>query len=66
VSVKEDVRARYLSPREAGIYMSKSREAVRMMLRRGVLPHIKVGRSTYVDREDIDRLMQAHKVTMPD
>jgi hypothetical protein len=51
---------------EAGQYFGgKSSDAVRMMLRRGQLPCIKLHGRLYIDREDIDRAMQAAKVPIP-
>jgi excisionase family DNA binding protein len=51
-----------MSCEQAGAYMGITREAIRMMVRRGRLPHIKQGKRTYIDRADIDRMMESAKV----
>jgi excisionase family DNA binding protein len=54
--------SRYLTLTQAGVYYGgRSPDAMRMMLRRGRLAYIKVGRRTLIDRHDIDRMMERGK-----
>lgn len=55
---------RWMSLTQAGAYMGgRSKDAVRMMLRRGTLPFVQQGKRVLVDREDVDRLMEAGKTS---
>jgi excisionase family DNA binding protein len=51
---------RYLSVEQCAAYIGRTPDAVRMMVKRGQLPRLKVGRKTQFDREKIDRWMQRH------
>jgi excisionase family DNA binding protein len=49
---------RYLSVEQCAAYIGRTPEAVRMMVKRGQLPRLKVGRLTQFDKEKIDRWME--------
>lgn len=51
-------QARFLTCKEAGLYLGgRSGNAVRMMIRRGHFPLLKMGTRTYVDKLELDRFM---------
>lgn len=56
------IEARYLTLREAGLYCGgRSPEAMRQMARRGLIPVIKQGKRTFMDKVDIDSAMTRNK-----
>ena len=60
-----ELEPRYLTLEQAGVYLGYGPgkgESVRWMCRVGKFPHIKIGERVFVDKEDIDRVMQEHKV----
>lgn len=59
-----EIVPRWLSFAQAGIYMGgRTPEAIRMLVRRGQLPYVQDGKRILIDRLDIDRKMEAAKVT---
>lgn len=56
---------RYLSYSQAGQYLGGlTPDAVRMMCARGLVPFIKQGSRTFIDRRDLDAAMQKNKVIL--
>lgn len=62
--MNDPLQPRYLTLSQAAVYLGYGEgkgENVRWLCRTGLLPHIKVGARIWVDREDIDKLMQDHR-----
>lgn len=55
-----DVTPRYLDVAAVAAYISKSPKAVRHMVDKAHIPHIRLGRSIRFDREAIDTWMRRH------
>lgn len=56
---------RYLTLAQAGVYCgNRSVDAMRMMCRRGRIPVIKHGKSIFIDRLEIDKVMAASTITL--
>lgn len=51
---------RYLTVPALATYIGRSEEAVRMLVKRGQIPTIRVGRRVQFDKEKIDRWMGRH------
>lgn len=51
---------RYMNVEECATYVGRSREAVRMLVKRRQIPHLLVGRRVQFDRERIDRWINRH------
>lgn len=51
---------RYLDSVGCAAYIGRSVEAVRCLVKRGQIPHIKIGRKLQFDKERIDRWMDRH------
>jgi excisionase family DNA binding protein len=52
---------RLLNLREAAFYLGVSVWTLRGMLHNGDLPYVRAGRRLLVDRQDLDRWIDAHK-----
>ena len=48
---------------EAGEYLGRSVWSVRELMYKGTLPYVKVGRRVSFDINDLDRLIEMHKMT---
>lgn len=51
---------RYMNKAECASYINRTPTAVRRLVDRGNIPHIKIGRKIQFDRERIDRWMARH------
>lgn len=57
-----DMRSqRLLSPEQAAEYINLSRARVYELLKEGEIPVVKSGRSTLVDKDDLDAWIRSHK-----
>lgn len=54
------VAPRYLNLNQAAVYLSTTPGAVRRMLRDKHFPCRKIGSRTFIDKQDIDRVMSAN------
>ncbi|HXA76015.1 MAG TPA: hypothetical protein VNV41_02680 [Candidatus Acidoferrales bacterium] len=54
--------SRWLSIHEASIYICATHWFVEELCRRKKIPHILNGKRFVIDRRDLDRYMEAHKV----
>lgn len=55
---------RLLSVDEAAEYLGRSSWAVREMIRAGKLPCVRFDRRIFLDRLDLDRLIEYHKIEL--
>jgi excisionase family DNA binding protein len=57
-----DLRSqRLLSPEQAAEYIHQSRARVYELLKEGEIPVVKSGRSTLIDKDDLEDWIKAHK-----
>ncbi len=54
---------RLFSLREAGHYLGRTEAAIREMVWSGKLPYVKIDRRIFLDRLDMDRLIEKNKVS---
>lgn len=54
-------KQRLLSPEEAAEYIHVSRARVYELLKEGEIPVVKSGRSTLIDKNDLESWIQSHK-----
>ena len=52
---------RWLQYREAGELLGVSGETIRMMVRRGKLPYSSIGKRVFIDRQDLEKTLEASK-----
>jgi len=52
--VRQLVDSPWLSVPECAAYLNKSEEAIRCLLKRGVIPPKRLGKSIYIDRRALD------------
>lgn len=58
--LKEKTISRTMTVEECADYIRRTPEAVRTMVKRAHIPHMKIGRRVQFDREKIDRWMERH------
>lgn len=61
--IKQPIRKRLYSIKEAGIYLGRSTWSVREMLWAKKLPQIKDGKRIFIDIEDMDKWIEQTKTT---
>ncbi len=58
---KETLQARLLDVNAAAAYLQVSSWSVRVLVWRGALPHVRIGRLLRLDRSDLDGFIEANK-----
>lgn len=48
---------------EAGVYLGRSATAIREMVWAGKIPYVRFDRGVYIDREDLDKLIEMYKTS---
>lgn len=56
--------ARYMTKAQAAEYLTVSQRNIDYMRTRGEIPYIKMGGRVMFDRVKLDKIMQAHEVTV--
>lgn len=51
----------YLTPKEVAELLKLSLSMVYKLLREGDLPHVRIGRSRRIRREDLEKYIQTHR-----
>ena len=54
---------RLLNVPEAAEYIGRTEEAFRQMIHRGKIPTVRIDRRVQIDKADLDRWIDQHKVT---
>ncbi|WKZ34026.1 MAG: helix-turn-helix domain-containing protein [Thermodesulfobacteriota bacterium] len=57
------IKPRLLSIEQAAIYLGRTPGAVRELIYKGRLPMVKLDRRIHLDLNDLDRIIEQHKVT---
>lgn len=55
-----DVAPRYFNVEQCAAYIGRTDNAVRMLVKKGQIPRLKLGRKVQFDKEKIDRWMERH------
>jgi len=52
------IESPWLSVADCAVYLGKSEEAIRCLLKRGIIPPERLGASAYIDRRALDEQIQ--------
>jgi excisionase family DNA binding protein len=52
------IQSPWLSVSDAAMYLSKSEDAIRGLLKRGIIPPKRLGKTIYIDRRALDEQIQ--------